>query len=99
MIVGQKVFILQAKFIKHLRNNHTGTITAIDGSYIFVRPKGFRHEMECYECELKLVPYIVQIRNPKINRYVKIDRATGTIISTKKSIGKYKNIPIARKNI
>ena len=40
---------------------------------------------------------IVQVKNPKTNRYVKIDRDKGTIVSQKKSEGPYKNIPIARK--
>jgi len=40
---------------------------------------------------------IVQIKNPKTNRYVKINRTIGKIIDHKKSEGPYKNIPIARK--
>ena len=40
---------------------------------------------------------IVQIKNPKTERYVMIDRATGRIIKYKKTKGPYKNIPIARK--
>ena len=40
---------------------------------------------------------IVQVKNPKSNHYVKIDRSAGKIISHKKSEGPYKNIPIARK--
>ncbi len=39
---------------------------------------------------------IVQVRNPKTGRYVKIDRARGRIIAHKKSEGPYKGIPIAR---
>lgn len=39
---------------------------------------------------------VVQIRNPKSDRYVKIDRAKGKIIAHKKSAGPYKNVPIAR---
>ena len=39
---------------------------------------------------------IVQIKNPKSNRYTKIDRSTGEILSRKQSKGPYKNIPIAR---
>ncbi|NOZ57551.1 MAG: hypothetical protein GXO73_12275 [Calditrichaeota bacterium] len=39
---------------------------------------------------------IVQVRNPKTGRYVKIDRAKGRIIAHKKSEGPYKGIPIAR---
>ena len=36
---------------------------------------------------------IIQTKNPRSGRYVKINRDTG-IITTKKSIGPYKNIPI-----
>ena len=40
---------------------------------------------------------IVQVKNPKTGRYVKIDRTAGKIVSHKKSKGPYKGIPIARK--
>ncbi len=40
---------------------------------------------------------VVQIKNPKSGRYVKIDRSKGRIIDHKKSDGPYKNVPIARK--
>jgi hypothetical protein len=40
---------------------------------------------------------IVQVKNPKSDRYVKIDRDAGRIIDHKKSEGPYKGIPIARK--
>jgi hypothetical protein len=40
---------------------------------------------------------IVQVKNPKTNRYVKIDRDAGKIIDQKKSEGPYKNVPVARK--
>jgi hypothetical protein len=40
---------------------------------------------------------IVQVRNPKTDRYVKINRTEGKIMSHKKSKGPYKNVPIARK--
>jgi len=40
---------------------------------------------------------VVQVKNPKTGRYVKIDRSKGRILSTKKSEGPYKGIPIARK--
>lgn len=40
---------------------------------------------------------IVQVKNPKSGRYVKIDRAVGKIISYKSSEGPYKDVPIARK--
>lgn len=41
---------------------------------------------------------VVQVKNPKTNRYVKIDRAKGRIVSHKKSEGPYKNVPVARKH-
>lgn len=40
---------------------------------------------------------VVQVKNPRTGRYVKIDRSAGKIIGTKKSGGKYKNVPVARK--
>jgi hypothetical protein len=40
---------------------------------------------------------IVQVKNPKTNRYVKIDRSQGKILDHKKSEGPYKNVPVARK--
>ena len=40
---------------------------------------------------------VVQIKNPKSGRYVKIDRSKGRIISHKKSGGPYKDVPVARK--
>lgn len=40
---------------------------------------------------------IVQVKNPRTKRYVKIDRDKGRIISHKKSDGKYAKIPVARK--
>lgn len=39
----------------------------------------------------------VQIKNPRTNKYVKIDRTTGSIISHKKTSKPYKNIPIAKR--
>jgi hypothetical protein len=39
----------------------------------------------------------VQILNPRSERYVKIDRAAGVIVSTKQSPGPYKGVPIVRK--
>ena len=41
---------------------------------------------------------VVQLKNPRSGRYVKIDRAAGMIIGHKKSAGPYKNVPIARKS-
>ncbi len=38
-----------------------------------------------------------QTKNPRTGRYVKIDRDKGKIVSTKKSPGPYKNVPIIRK--
>ncbi|MCK5075788.1 MAG: hypothetical protein KAR38_05400 [Calditrichia bacterium] len=40
---------------------------------------------------------VIQIKNPKSGRYVKIDRSVGTIVSHKKSEGPYKGVPVARK--
>ena len=40
---------------------------------------------------------VVQVKNPKSGRYVKIDRDKGRILDHKKSKGPYKNVPIARK--
>jgi len=40
---------------------------------------------------------VIQTKNPKTERYVKIDRSAGRIIAHKKSRGPYKNVPIARK--
>jgi hypothetical protein len=41
---------------------------------------------------------VIQIKNPRTGRYVKIDRSAGRILSHKKSEGKYKNVPVARKH-
>jgi hypothetical protein len=40
---------------------------------------------------------VVQVKNPRTDRYVKIDRAVGKIVDHKKSAGPYKNVPVARK--
>jgi hypothetical protein len=40
---------------------------------------------------------VVQVKNPRSGKYVKIDRAKGKILDHKKSDGPYKNVPIARK--
>lgn len=37
---------------------------------------------------------IVQLKNPRSGRYVKVDRTKGMILSHKKSDGPYKNIVI-----
>lgn len=41
---------------------------------------------------------VVQVKNPKSGRYIKIDRAKGEILSHKVSEGPYKNIKIAGSN-
>jgi hypothetical protein len=41
---------------------------------------------------------IVQVKNPKTERYIKIDRTVGKIISHKPTKGPYKNVPVARKS-
>ena len=40
---------------------------------------------------------VVQRKNPRTNRYVKIDRTAGRIVSHKKTAGPYKGIPVARR--
>ena len=40
---------------------------------------------------------VVQVKNPKTDRYVKIDRAAGKVMSHKRSKGPYKDVPVARK--
>lgn len=40
---------------------------------------------------------VVQVKNPRTKRYVKIDRDKGKIVSHKKSPGPYKDVPVARK--
>jgi len=40
---------------------------------------------------------VVQVKNPKTGRYVKIDRSAGKILSHKKSSGPYQGVPVARK--
>jgi len=39
---------------------------------------------------------LTQVRNPRSGRFVKINKATGTIISHKKSKDAYKGVPITR---
>lgn len=41
---------------------------------------------------------VVQVKNPKTDHYVKIDRTVGKIVAHKKSSGPYKNVPVARKS-
>ncbi len=43
------------------------------------------------------MPDLVQIRNPRTDRYVKIDRAVGRILGEKRTKGPWKNVPIGRK--
>ncbi|SMD36225.1 hypothetical protein SAMN04488029_2782 [Reichenbachiella faecimaris] len=40
---------------------------------------------------------VVQVKNPKTGRYVKIDREKGRIVAHKKSDGPFKNVAVARK--
>ena len=40
---------------------------------------------------------VVQTKNPRSGKYVKIDRTAGKIIGHKKGDGPYKDVPIARK--
>ena len=39
---------------------------------------------------------VVQVKNPRSGRYVKIDRGVGRIVSHKKSSGPYKGVPVAK---
>ncbi len=39
----------------------------------------------------------VQVLNPKTERYIKIDRAVGVVVSSKPTRGPYKNVPIVSK--
>lgn len=41
---------------------------------------------------------VVQVKNPKTDRYVKIDRSAGRILGHKPTPGPYKNVPVARKS-
>lgn len=41
---------------------------------------------------------VVQVKNPKTDRYVKIDRIAGRIVGHKPTRGPYKNVPVARKS-
>jgi hypothetical protein len=41
---------------------------------------------------------VVQVKNPKTDRYVKIDRSVGRIVGYKPTRGPYKNVPVARKS-
>lgn len=45
----------------------------------------------------KMKSDIVQVRNPRTDRYVKIDRSAGKIVAHKKSAGPYKGVIVARK--
>lgn len=51
-----------------------------------------------YEMEIPLPSRVkddvVQVKNLKVNRYVKVNKTKGTIEGTKKSPGPYKNLPI-----
>jgi len=40
---------------------------------------------------------VVQTKNPRTGKYVKIDRDKGRILSNKKSAGPYKGVPVIRK--
>ncbi len=40
---------------------------------------------------------VVQVKNPKSGRYIKIDRSVGEIVSHKSSDGPYKGVPVALK--
>ena len=40
---------------------------------------------------------VVHVKNPKTERYVKVDRSVGKIVGQKMSSEPYKGIPVARK--
>ncbi len=40
---------------------------------------------------------VVQTKNPRTGKYVKINRNKGKVISTKKTDGPYKGVPVLRK--
>ena len=40
---------------------------------------------------------VVQTKNPRTGKYVKVNRDGGKIISTKKTDGPYKGVPVLRK--
>jgi hypothetical protein len=46
---------------------------------------------------MKRFDNIVQLKNPRTERYVKVDRVHGRILSTKKTKGPYKNIQIIKR--
>lgn len=41
---------------------------------------------------------VVQVKNPKTDRYVKIDRTQGRIVGYKLTPGPYKSVPVVRKS-
>jgi len=51
-----------------------------------VKPKAVKKKKE-----------LVQIKNPKTGKYVKIDKTKGLIISHKKTVGPFPGIPIVSK--
>ena len=57
--VGDKVQIIRQD-IFHLKDvtgkRRWGTITQIDGAYIYVRPRYKRWEIELYDCEIAPLP-------------------------------------------
>lgn len=54
MKIGDKVKIIP--YIFNLQNHpKVATITAIDGGYVLIKPKGKRWECECYPEELKII--------------------------------------------
>jgi hypothetical protein len=42
-------------------------------------------------------PRFVQLRNPRTDRYVKVDRARGAIVAHKSTPGPFKGVSIARR--
>jgi hypothetical protein len=47
---------------------------------------------------MKILNEIVQLFNPRIKRYVKVDRVNAKILKVKKTNGPFKNIQIIKNN-
>jgi hypothetical protein len=46
---------------------------------------------------MKAASKVVQLKNPRTGRYVKVDRSKGEIVSVKSTPGPYKNVPIFKR--
>lgn len=63
---------------------------------VFVRDPEIHQKMAAYRKRVGVVP-VVQVRNPRTDRYVKVDRGRGTIVGHKATPGPYKGVPVARR--